>query len=106
MIKSIFDNYGTPILIVLFIIFFILETKLQLRKRVQSRWKRILINFIVSIPAFALLRILFIPAMVWLAVKNEAWHFGLNFLYNAPIWLKASIVFLLLDYSNYIWHIL
>ncbi len=52
MIKFIFDSYGTPILIGLFIILFIVETKFQLRKRVQDRWKKIVINFIVSIPAF------------------------------------------------------
>ncbi|MFN2458023.1 MAG: sterol desaturase family protein [Chitinophagaceae bacterium] len=106
MIKTIFDSYGTPILIGLFIILFILETKFQLRKRVQKRWKRIVINFIVSIPAFVLLRILFIPAMVWLAVKNQSWQFDLNYLFDAPATVKAVIAFLLLDYSNYIWHIL
>jgi sterol desaturase/sphingolipid hydroxylase (fatty acid hydroxylase superfamily) len=106
MIKTIFDSYGAPILIGLFIILFIVESKLQLRKRVQSRWKRIFINFIVSIPAFALLRILFIPAMFWLAKQNQEWHFGLNYLYIAPAWLKAAFAFVLLDYSNYIWHIL
>ncbi len=106
MIKAIFDTYGTTILIVVFIFLFFLETKFQLRKRVQKRWKRVVINFIVSIPAFALLRILFIPAMVWLAVSNQQWNFGLNYLYNAPAWLKAAIAFVLLDYSNYIWHIL
>jgi sterol desaturase/sphingolipid hydroxylase (fatty acid hydroxylase superfamily) len=106
MIKTIFDSYGTPILIGLFIILFIVETKFQLRKRVQNRWKRIVINFIVSIPAFALLLILFIPAMFWLATQNQEWHFGLNYLFTAPAWLKASVAFVLLDYSNYIWHIL
>jgi len=106
MIKTIFDSYGAPILIGLFIILFIVESKLQLRKRVQSRWKRIFINFIVSIPAFALLRILFIPAMFWLAKQNQEWHFGLNYLYTAPAWLKAAFAFVLLDYSNYVWHIL
>ena len=106
MIKTIFDSYGTPILIGVFILLYILETKFQLRKRVQNRWKRILINFIVSIPAFVLLRILFIPAMIWLAVKNQGWHFGLNYLLDTPAWLKFIIIFLLLDYSNYIWHIL
>ncbi len=106
MIKNIFDIYGTLILIGLFIILFILETKFQLRKRVQSRWKRMFINFIVSLPAFALLRILFIPAMVWLAVQNQSWQVGLNYLFDAPIAIKAIISFLLLDYSNYIWHIL
>jgi sterol desaturase/sphingolipid hydroxylase (fatty acid hydroxylase superfamily) len=105
MIKSVFDTYGSPILITLFIIFFIIESKLQLRKRVQSRWKRVIINFGVSIPSFALLRLLFIPLMVWLAYKDEQWHFGLNYLYNAPVWLKATMTFLLLDYTNYLWHI-
>jgi len=106
MINTIFDSYGAPILIGLFIILFIVETKFQLRKRVQKRWKRVLINFIVSIPAFVLLRLLFIPAMIWLAVKNQQWHFGLNYLYDLQIWIEAIIVFVLLDYSNYIWHIL
>ncbi len=106
MVKSIFDSYGSPILIGLFTILFILETVFQLRKRVLGRWKRIFINIVVSIPAFALLRLLFIPSMIWLALKNEQWHFGLNYLYTAPTFLKAAIAFVLLDYSNYIWHVL
>jgi sterol desaturase/sphingolipid hydroxylase (fatty acid hydroxylase superfamily) len=106
MIKSIFDTYGTPTLIALFVILFFLESKFQLRKRVQGRWKRIFINFIVSLPAFALLRVLLIPAMVWLAVQNQSWQFGLNYLFEAPASFKALVGFLLLDYSNYIWHIL
>lgn len=106
MIKSVFDTYGAPILIGIVISFFVLETKFQLRKRVQSRWKRIVINLIVSIPAFALLRIGFIPAMVWLATKNQDWQIGLNYLFDAPIIYKSALVFVLLDYSNYIWHIL
>jgi sterol desaturase/sphingolipid hydroxylase (fatty acid hydroxylase superfamily) len=106
MIKSIFDTYGTPTLIALFVILFFLESKFQLRKRVQGRWKRIFINFIVSLPACALLRVLLIPAMVWLAVQNQSWQFGLNYLFEAPASFKAVVGFLLLDYSNYIWHIL
>ncbi len=106
MIKTIFDTYGTPILTIIFIILFLLETRFQLRKRVQKRWKRIMINFIVSLPAFALLRILFIPAIVWLATKNQSWNIGINYLFNASPAIKFVIAFLLLDYSNYIWHIL
>jgi sterol desaturase/sphingolipid hydroxylase (fatty acid hydroxylase superfamily) len=105
MIKTIFDAYGRMILLVVFVILFFLETKFQLRKRVISRCKRIMINFIVSIPSFALLRLMFIPAMVWLAYENEQWHFGLNYLYNANLWLHFAVAFILLDYSNYLWHI-
>jgi sterol desaturase/sphingolipid hydroxylase (fatty acid hydroxylase superfamily) len=106
MIRNIFDSYGAPVMIGLFVLLFLLESRFQLRKRVQSRWKRIVINFIVSIPAFALLRLVLIPAMVWLAVKNQGWQIGLNYLLSAPLAVKAVISFLLLDYSNYIWHIL
>ena len=106
MIRNIFDTYGTGILVTIFIILFLLETKFQLRKRVQQKWKRIIINFIVSIPAFALLRILFIPAMVWLAMKNQSWQFGLNYLLDIALPLHFVITILLLDYSNYTWPIL
>lgn len=106
MIRSIFDQYGVPILLGIFILLFILETRSQLRKRVQDRFKRLIINFVLSMPAFTLLRVLFIPAVVWLAVENQQWRIGLGYLLDLPAWLAFSIVFLLLDYSNYIWHIL
>jgi sterol desaturase/sphingolipid hydroxylase (fatty acid hydroxylase superfamily) len=106
MINTVFDRYGTPILITLFVILFLLESKFQLRKRVQSRWKRVVTNIVVSIPAFTLLKFLFLPMMVWLAHKNGSLHFGLNYLYELPAWLEGLIAFFILDYGNYIWHIL
>ncbi|MGB8190739.1 MAG: sterol desaturase family protein [Chitinophagaceae bacterium] len=106
MIKHIFDSYGVPVLLVIFIILFLIESRTGLRKRVQARFQRLIINFILSIPAFALLRVLFIPAMVWLAIKNQQWQVGQSYWYEAPAWVEYAIVFLLLDYSNYIWHIL
>ncbi len=106
MIQGIFDKIGFPVLLILFIFFFAMESKYQLRKRVQEKFKRIVINFIVSIPAFALLRFLFLPAMVWLAYKNQTVQFGLNYLYDLPLWIEGLIAFLILDYGNYIWHVL
>src|SRR3989337_2032476 len=106
MIKDIFETYGMPILFGVFIILFILESKFQLRRRVQQRWKRIIINFITSIPAFVLLRIMLIPAMVWIAMEGEERQIGLTYLFESPAWLKAGLTILLLDYSNYVWHIL
>lgn len=103
-IRAVFDSVGSPVLMVVFLLLFILESKRQLRKRVQAKWHRILINFIVSLPAFTLLRLLLIPEMVWLAAQNEQWHFGLNYLYHLPAWLEAIIAFVTLDYTNYLWH--
>ena len=106
MIRNLFDNIGSPILISVGIALFILETKYQLRKRVQERWKRILINVGVSLPSFALLRFLFLPLMVWLAFKNQTLEWGLNYFYELPVWLEGLVAFLLLDYGNYLWHFL
>ena len=106
MIKMIFDRYGSVILVGAFLVLFLLESRFQLRRRVQSRWKRMIINFVVSIPSFALLRFLFIPGIVWLAERNQAWHFGIIYLVSLPKWAEGLICFFLLDYSNYFWHIL
>ncbi|GGG88207.1 sterol desaturase [Parapedobacter pyrenivorans] len=106
MTNSIFDVYGAPVLAILFVLLFVLESNYQLRKRVQGRWKRVIINFVVSIPAFLLLRLMLIPVMVWLAMKNQSWHIGLNYLFDATPLIEGAIAFMLLDYSNYLWHIL
>ncbi|MDP4284755.1 MAG: sterol desaturase family protein [Bacteroidota bacterium] len=106
MIHYVFDLIGIPVLIVIFNILFLLERKFKLRKRVGSLWKRRIINSLVSLPAFVLLRFLFLPVIVWLAYKNEIFHFGLNYLYDLPVWLEGIIAFLILDYGNYLWHVI
>ena len=106
MIRSIFDTIGGPVLIVVFSVLFVAEIVSRLRKRTQPKVKRIMINFLLSLPAFTLLRLLLIPAMVWIADKNQGWHTGLNYLYASPAWVKGAIAFVILDYTNYSWHIL
>ena len=104
MLHHIFDLRSAPILTGVFILLFLLESKFKLRDRVQAKWARIVINSIVAIPSFLLLRFMFLPVMVWLAHQNESLHFGLNYLYQLAPWAKAAIAFLLLDYGNYLWH--
>ena len=86
LIKKVFDYEGAPILALAFIGLFIAEGRSQLRKRKQERSKRIVINTIGSIPAFTLLR--------------------LNHRYNAHPIVKGIVAFLIMDYTNYLWHIL
>ncbi len=106
MIKKIFDLRGAPLLIIAFGILLVAERKRQLRKRNQPQIKRGIINSIVAIPSFSLLRLVFIPAMVKLALHNRTLKLGLNYQYNANPLLKGIITFLALDYTNYLWHIL
>lgn len=106
MTITIYDTIGSVILFCLFVLLFIIEKRIQLRKRVQKTGRRIFINFFVSLPAFTLLRLLLIPEMLWLATVNEKIQFGLTYFLHLPFWITAIIAFLLLDYTNYLWHVL
>ncbi len=79
ILHRIFDWIGIPVLAGLSVCLFFAEEKFQLRKRVQSKWKRSVINNIVAIPSFFLLRFMFLPIMIWLTIKNEHLKFGLNY---------------------------
>jgi len=106
MIHTIFDKVGIPILIIINLLLLLLETKFQLRKSIQKKFSRTVINTLVSLPAFALLRFAFLPIIVWLAYKNQDWQFGLNYFYSLPLLIKSIMAFIMLDYGNYVWHIL
>lgn len=106
IIKRVFDFKGSPVLACVFMALFVAEGRRPLRKRVEKRSKRILINSIVALPAFTLLRFLFLPVMTWLANKNQKMGFGLNNQYKAHPIFKGFVAFLLLDYTNYLWHVI
>jgi sterol desaturase/sphingolipid hydroxylase (fatty acid hydroxylase superfamily) len=106
LIRRVFDRKGTPILAIVFVALLVMEGKRQLRKRTQPKLKRVVVNSFVSIPAFSLLRFLFLPVVIKLAVKSRQLKAGLNHQFNAHPLLKGVITFLFLDYTNYLWHIL
>ena len=107
LVNAIMNWYGFPVLAVLILFYFIMETRRQLRHRYHNRWQRIVTNVVMAIPAFGLLRFAFIPGMVWLAMLNQQhWHFGLNYLYTLPVPVEGLIALLGLDYFIYLWHIL
>ncbi|MEO8415185.1 MAG: sterol desaturase family protein [Ginsengibacter sp.] len=106
LIRRVFDFRGTPILTAVFIVLFIAESRHQLRKRKQPGSKRVMINTTVAIPSFSLLRFLLLPVMVKLAMKNMQWKLGLNYQCNTSRVIKGLAAVLVLDYTNYLWHIL
>src|ERR671912_2718399 len=106
LISAILDSEGSLILVSVFLVLFVLESIFALRRRVQARARRIVINTIVSIPAFISLRLVFIPVVVWVAFKAQALNFGLLQLLGLPTWVNFLAAFLFLDYGNYLWHVL
>lgn len=106
IIYEVMDKRGVPILVGIFAFLFLMESITQLRVRKEKRMRRSMINAIFSIPGFIVLRLLLLPAMVWIAYKNQDWGLGLNYLYRLPLWVEGAIAFVLLDYTNYLWHVL
>lgn len=100
------DNIGFPVLAGIFILLFVVEMLQPLRRRKASHGNRILTNAGVASTAIFALRIALIPLMVAVAKFGATHQLGLLYLFDLPYWLSFGIGFLLLDYGNYLWHIL
>jgi sterol desaturase/sphingolipid hydroxylase (fatty acid hydroxylase superfamily) len=101
-----FDTIGMPLLGAFVATLFVMETKRQLRKRTRSKVERILENTSVAAVSLPALRLLLVPFSYAAAKWASRQGFGLLNSLNLPKWLKYSTGFLLLDYSNYLWHVL
>ncbi len=103
-INKVFDRKAVPLLTAIFVILFIAERKRKLRKPTQPLVKRIVTNSIVAAPAFGLLRFVFLPVMVKLAARNQ--RYGFAHILTFPPFIQLISTFLILDYGNYLWHVL
>jgi sterol desaturase/sphingolipid hydroxylase (fatty acid hydroxylase superfamily) len=104
LINRFFDKKAAPLLMAAFVVLFIAEHKRKLRKPTQNLVKRMVTNSVVAAPAFGLLRIVFLPAMVKLALKSK--RYGVGHAFQLPRVVRLVSVFLILDYGNYLWHVL
>lgn len=105
-IERIFDRKAVPFLAAAGLVLFFAEGQRRLRKQTRPRLERVATNAAVSLPSFSLLRFLLLPVMVKLAAISRSKNFGINHRYEAPPILKTVLAFLLLDYTNYLWHAL
>lgn len=104
LINRLFDRRAAPLLVAIFVVLFVTERRRKLRKPTQPLAKRMVTNSIVAAPAFGLLRFLFLPVIVELAKKNK--RFGAGYLLPLPPLVRLITTFLMLDYGNYLWHVL
>ena len=94
LIRKLFDKKGMPLLATVFVVLFIAESRRRLRKRKSPKLERGIVNTVVSLPAFTLLRFLFLPLMVSLAQKSQEKKWGLNNQYRANPLFKGLVAFL------------
>jgi len=98
------DYVGSPILFALFALLLLLQWKWPLRRAHFSVLKRLVRNFIMSVPAFVLLRLLLIPIPLAHAFWARENGIGLLNWTKLPPVVAAIIAFLLMDWAYYWWH--
>lgn len=101
-----FDKVGMPLLGIAAAVLFVLEAKRQLRQRTRLKAERLLENASVAAAALPALRLLLVPGMYAAARRANKNKFGLLIWLGLPKWARYITGFLLLDYTNYLWHVL
>jgi sterol desaturase/sphingolipid hydroxylase (fatty acid hydroxylase superfamily) len=98
------DYVGSPIFLVLFALLLSLQWKYPLRVRHFSILRRLVRNFVFSIPAFGLLRLTLIPIPLAVSFWASRAQFGLLHWIPLPGITAAVAGFLLMDWAYYWWH--
>jgi sterol desaturase/sphingolipid hydroxylase (fatty acid hydroxylase superfamily) len=98
------DYVGSPILWLLFALLLFLQWRWPLRRGHFSALRRLVRNFVMSVPAFVLLRLALIP--IPLAHTFWAQRNGIGLLNWTPLpaIVEAVIAFLAMDWAYYWWH--
>jgi len=81
-----------------------IERLWPLRARSCPQARRLLRNFLVSAPAFVLLRLAMVPAAFGAAAWAAARDVGILHWLPAPRWLAIVAGFILMDWIYYAWH--
>jgi sterol desaturase/sphingolipid hydroxylase (fatty acid hydroxylase superfamily) len=100
----ILDYLGSPLFAALFLLLLWRQTRRPLRRQRFAAWPRALRNFIVSAPAFALLRLTLIPIPLAAAWWAQARGFGLLHWSHISAWFAGVAGFVVLDWAYYWWH--
>jgi sterol desaturase/sphingolipid hydroxylase (fatty acid hydroxylase superfamily) len=98
------DYIGRPLLAGIFIVLLFLQWRFPLRQQHFSLLRRLIRNFILSIPGFAVVRLAMLPIPLALAAWAQNRHIGLLNWLQIPLWMAAIATFFLMDYAYWWWH--
>ena len=98
------DYIGRPLLGGIFLILLFLQWRFPLRRQHFHALRRLVRNFVLSIPGFAIVRFAMLPIPLAMAVWARDRHLGLLNWLQMPRWMAAIATFLLMDYAYWWWH--
>src|SRR5260370_34175616 len=96
---------GRPPLACMFLTLLLLQWRFPLRRQHFSMLHRLVRNFVLSIPGFAIVRLAMLPIPIAIAIWARDRHIGLLNFFPLPSWVMVVATFLLLDYAYWGWHL-
>jgi sterol desaturase/sphingolipid hydroxylase (fatty acid hydroxylase superfamily) len=98
------DYVGRPLLACLFVALLLLQWRFPLRRQHFNALHRLVRNFVLSIPGFAIVRLAMLPIPIAIAIWARDRHIGLLNCFPLPGWAAVIATFLLMDYAYWWWH--
>src|SRR5215813_13147392 len=98
------DYVGRPLLACVFVALFLLQWRFPLRRQHFSMLHRLVRNFVLSLPGFAIVRLAMLPIPIAVAMWAAQKHIGLLNWLALPWWAAVIATFLLMDYAYWWWH--
>jgi len=93
------DYVGRPLLTGIFLALLLLQWRFPLRRQHFSMLHRLVRNFVLSIPGFAIVRLAMLPIPIAVALWGHDRHIGLLNWVALPGWAAAIATLLLMDYA-------
>jgi len=98
------DHVGRPLLVCLFLALLWLQWRCPLRRQHFSMLHRMLRNFVLSLPGFAIVRFATLPIPIAVAIWAGHRRIGLLNWLSLPGLATGIATFLLMDYAYWWWH--
>jgi len=100
----LWDYTGRPLLGGIFLALLYLQWRFPLRRQHFSVLRRLVRNFVLSIPGFAIVRLLMLPVPLAVGIWAQDRHVGLLNWLQPPRWIAFVATYLLMDYAYWWWH--
>jgi sterol desaturase/sphingolipid hydroxylase (fatty acid hydroxylase superfamily) len=98
------DYVGRPLLGCIFLALLWLQWRFPLRRQHFSVLHRLVRNFVLSIPGFAIVRLAMLPIPIAVGLWAQDRGVGLLNWLPLPAWAAVIATFLLMDYAYWWWH--
>src|SRR6059036_2964802 len=98
------DYVGRPLMACVFLALLWLQWRFPLRRQHFSVLHRLVRNFVLSIPGFAIVRLAMLPIPIAVAIWAHERHIGLLNWLAFPGWAAVIATYLLMDYAYWWWH--